>query len=39
LRVDAVHQDVGFTKTMTADVEREITDLARWLALDLVYTA
>jgi uncharacterized protein len=39
LRVDAVHEDVEFTKTMTADVRREIADLARWLELDLVYTA
>jgi hypothetical protein len=39
LRVDAVHQDVAFTKTMTVDVDREIADLARWLDLDLVHTA
>ena len=39
LRVDAVHQDVDFTKTMTADVDREIADLARWLELDLVGAA
>jgi uncharacterized protein len=39
LRVDAVHQDVEFTKTMTADVDRETADLARWLDLDLVRTA
>jgi uncharacterized protein len=36
LRVDAVHQDVEFTKKMTADVGRQIADLARWLELDLV---
>ncbi len=35
LRVDAIHQDVPFTKTMTAAVDREIKDLARWLELDL----
>jgi uncharacterized protein YcaQ len=35
LRVTAVHQDVPFTKAMTAAVDREITDLARWLTLDL----
>jgi uncharacterized protein YcaQ len=35
LRVAAIHQDVTFTKTMTAAVGREIKDLARWLALDL----
>ncbi len=36
LRVDAVHQDVPFTKVMTEAVEREIRDLARWLDLELV---
>jgi uncharacterized protein YcaQ len=35
LRVDALHRDVDFTKAMTAAVNREIKDLARWLALDL----
>ena len=35
LRVHAIHQDVPFTKAMTAAVGREIEDLARWLALDL----
>jgi uncharacterized protein YcaQ len=35
LRVAAIHQDVAFTKTMTAAVGREIKDLARWLRLDL----
>jgi len=35
LRVDAIHSDVAFTKPMAADVRREITDLARWLDLDL----
>jgi uncharacterized protein YcaQ len=35
LRVDAIHQDVAFDKTMTAAVNREIEDLARWLELDL----
>ena len=34
LRVHAVHEDVPFTKLMTADVRREIDDLARWLELD-----
>jgi len=38
LRVDAVHHDVDFSKTMTADVNREITDLARWLELELLDT-
>ncbi|MGI9156525.1 MAG: DNA glycosylase AlkZ-like family protein [Marmoricola sp.] len=35
LRVHAIHQDVGFNKTMTGAVDREIKDLARWLELDL----
>lgn len=35
-RVDAVHRDTDFSKTMTAAVQREIDDLARWLHLDLV---
>ena len=38
LRVDAVHHDVDFPETMTADVNREITDLARWLELELLDT-
>jgi uncharacterized protein YcaQ len=38
LRVDAVHQDVPFSKSMTADVNREIKDLARWLDLDVATT-
>jgi uncharacterized protein len=38
LRVDAVHHDVEFTKTMRAEVDREIADLARWLELDLAFT-
>ncbi|MDT7798377.1 MAG: uncharacterized protein QOI78_1810 [Actinomycetota bacterium] len=36
LRVDAIHQDVPFTKPVTAAVRREIADLARWLGVDLV---
>lgn len=35
LRVDAVHEDVPFTKAMTSAVRREIKDLATWLAVDL----
>ncbi len=35
LRIDAIHQDVAFTKTMTAAIGREIKDLAHWLELDL----
>jgi uncharacterized protein YcaQ len=36
LRVDAIHQDVPFTKVMTQAVDDEIDDLARWLDLELV---
>jgi uncharacterized protein len=39
LRVDAIHRDVPFTKTMVAAVDREIRDLARWLDLDLALPA
>jgi uncharacterized protein YcaQ len=35
LRVNAIHEDVAFTKTMTAAVRREIKDLAKWLELEL----
>lgn len=33
LRVTAIHEDIPFTKTMTAAVHREIKDLTRWLAV------
>jgi hypothetical protein len=36
LEVRAVHQDVPFTRSMTAAVDSEIADLARWLDLELV---
>jgi uncharacterized protein YcaQ len=36
LRVDAIHEDVPFTKTLTAAVNRDIRSLARWLQLDLL---
>jgi uncharacterized protein len=35
LRVDAIHQDEPFDRTMTAAVDGEIKDLAHWLELDL----
>ncbi len=35
LTVHAVHEDVRFTARMTADVHREIVDLAAWLGLEL----
>jgi uncharacterized protein YcaQ len=39
LRVNAIHQDVPFTKTMTSAVHHEINDLAHWLDLDLALPA
>jgi uncharacterized protein len=36
LRVVAVHQDVPFTKAMSAAVDREIAALAQWVGLGLV---
>jgi uncharacterized protein YcaQ len=36
LRVNAIHQDVPFGKTMTAAIDDEIKDLARWLQLELM---
>jgi uncharacterized protein len=35
LKVNAIHQDVTFTKPMAAAVQGEIEDLARWLQLEL----
>lgn len=35
LRVNAIHQDVRFGKTMAGAVDREIRDLARWLRLEV----
>jgi uncharacterized protein len=39
LRVEAVHQDLPFTKTMTSAVHREISDLGHWLELELALSA
>jgi uncharacterized protein len=39
LRVDAIHQDVPFTRSMTGAVRREIEDLASWLRLHLTLPA
>ena len=36
LRVRAIHQDVPFTRAMTADVDAEIESLATWLGLDVI---
>jgi len=35
LRVNVIHQDVAFTKAMTAAVHSEIENLAHWLEADL----
>jgi uncharacterized protein YcaQ len=36
LHVAAIHQDTPFTRTMTAAVDVELHELARWLGLDAV---
>ena len=38
LRVDAIHEDEPFSKSLTAAVQRELKDLAKWLQLELVRT-
>jgi uncharacterized protein len=35
LVVNAVHEDVRFTKAITAAVRAEIDDLSRWLGLEV----
>jgi hypothetical protein len=36
LRVNAIHEDVRFTRAMTKGVQAELDDLASWLGLDSV---
>jgi uncharacterized protein len=36
LRVNAIHQDVKFTRAMTKAVQAELQDLASWLGLDAI---
>ena len=36
LRVNAIHEDVKFTRAMTKAVQAELDDLASWLGLDAV---
>jgi uncharacterized protein YcaQ len=36
LRVNAVHEDVRFTKAIAQAVEAELADLASWLGLDAI---
>jgi uncharacterized protein YcaQ len=39
LRVNAIHEDIRFTRSMTEAVQAELTDLAAWLELDAIQTA
>jgi uncharacterized protein len=39
LRVNVIHEDVKFTRTMTKAVQAELEDLASWLALSAVESA
>jgi uncharacterized protein YcaQ len=39
LRVDAIHEDVRFSRAMTKSVRVELDDLASWLGLDAVELA
>jgi uncharacterized protein YcaQ len=39
LRVNAIHEDVGFTRATTKAVRTELDDLAAWLGLEGVATA
>ena len=36
LRVNAIHEDVKFTRAMTKGVQAELEDLASWLGLDAI---
>jgi hypothetical protein len=36
LRVNAIHEDVKFTRAITKGVQAELEDLASWLRLDAV---
>jgi uncharacterized protein YcaQ len=39
LRVDALHEDLPFSKAMTAAINSEIADLATWLGLGVTWSA
>jgi uncharacterized protein YcaQ len=39
LRVNAIHEDVDFTRAMTQAVDAELADLAAWLGVDAVQPA
>jgi uncharacterized protein len=36
LRVNAIHEDVKFARTMTKAVQAELEDLASWLGLSAI---
>jgi hypothetical protein len=36
LRVNAIHEDVKFTRTMSKAVQAELEDLASWLGLGAI---
>jgi uncharacterized protein YcaQ len=36
LSVDAIHEDIPFSKTLAEKVNRELADLARWLEVELL---
>jgi hypothetical protein len=36
LRVNAIHEDVKFTRTMTKAVQAELEDLAKWLGMSAI---
>ena len=36
LRVNAIHEDVKFTRTMTKAVQVELEDLASWLGMSAI---
>jgi uncharacterized protein YcaQ len=36
LRVNAIHEDVKFTRAITKGVQAELDDLAAWLGLDAI---
>jgi hypothetical protein len=39
LRVNAIHEDVRFTRAITKAVDAEVEDLASWIGLDAVESA
>jgi uncharacterized protein YcaQ len=39
LRVNAIHEDVRFSRTMTSAVQAELEDLTSWLGLGAVESA